>query len=197
MYNSKYTFDYEPFYIGKGRKDRIRNTLYDKSPFKRNKIDKLIKANISIISIKVKDRLSLEESITLEKFLISSIGRRDLGNGILVNMTDGGDGGRLASPHSEEVKKKISDSKKGKPGKKHSIDTIKHMSDIQSGEYNGFYGMTHSEFAKNSISMKNSGFNHPMFGKKHSIEVIKKIRNKAKKIVNMKENCEHFQKLWN
>ena len=48
----EYIFEYEPFYIGKGRGKRIKDTLYDHFTFKRNKISKLKRNNIEIISFK-------------------------------------------------------------------------------------------------------------------------------------------------
>ena len=49
--------DYEPFYIGKGKNDRINQTLYDSSPFKRNKISKLNENNIKILSKKLYENI--------------------------------------------------------------------------------------------------------------------------------------------
>jgi hypothetical protein len=115
-----YIFEYEPFYIGKGTGNRIKETLHDKSIFKKNKIDKLNKNGIKIISIIILDLLTNEESVQKEIELISLIGRRDLGLGTLVNTTDGGDG-RLNSKQSEETKKLISKNRTGKRiGWKHS-----------------------------------------------------------------------------
>lgn len=121
----KYVFDFEPFYIGKGTGDRIKNTFYDKSIFKKSKIEKLKREDIKIISKKIIEDLSNDESLLLEKELISLIGRRDLNKGTLVNTTDGGDG-RLNSKHSEETKNKISKNRKGKGiGWKHNEETKK------------------------------------------------------------------------
>lgn len=49
-----------------------------------------------------------------ERYLISFYGRRDLGLGILCNLTDGGEGapGKIVS---EETRKKMSSKRKGKP----------------------------------------------------------------------------------
>lgn len=191
-----YIFEYEPFYIGKGCGNRINNTLYDKSKFKLNKISKLNNTNIEIISKKISENLSNEDSIILEKKLINKIGRRDLNSGTLVNLTDGGDG-RINSKHSIETKNKISRNRRGKGiGWVHSNNTLKKMSEKQSGNGNGFFGMTHSQVAKDNISMKNSGTGHPMYNKQHTEEVKNKIKEKRKNLCNnkLKEICQSFNK---
>jgi hypothetical protein len=72
----------------------------------------------------------------LEILLISEYGRRDLGNGILVNMTDGGDGS-VNCVVSEGTKIKMSESHKGK---KFNKETRKKISKVRQGEGNGMFG---------------------------------------------------------
>lgn len=192
----EYKFDYEPFYIGKGCGDRIKNTIYDSSKFKSNKINKLRDSDIEIKSEKIYDCLSNEESISLEKKLIKLIGRRDLSMGTLVNVTDGGDG-RINSNHSRETIDKISKNRTGKGiGWTHSEITLKKMSENQRGVGNGFYGMTHSLESKNKISIKNFGKNHSMYNKNHNTEIRNKIRMGRKNLSNdrLKEICQSFNK---
>ncbi len=193
----KYTFDYEPFYIGKGTKNRLKETLYDKSSFKKNKIGKLKRNNIKIISLIINDNLLNEESILLEKELINIIGRRNLGLGPLVNLTDGGDG-RINSRHSDYTKSKISKSRKGKGiGWKHTEETLIIMSENQSGSSNGFYGKIHTEEIKKRQSKNMSGDKHPMFNKMHSKETIEKLVESRSKVSNekIKESCQIFNKI--
>lgn len=78
------------------------------------------------------DNLTWEQACEYEKKLIAKYGRRDLGKGPLVNMTDGGDG-KVGYRFSQESKDKIGNSNKGKLvgeknpffGKKHSPELIK------------------------------------------------------------------------
>lgn len=190
-------FDHEPFYIGKGKGDRIKNTTYDKLSFKGKKLAKLKSNNIEIISKKLFESLTNTESIEKEKYLISLIGRRDLDKGPLVNTTDGGDG-RLNSKHSEEIKSKISKSRKGKAiGWKHKPETLKAMSQKQSGEGNGFWGKTHSEEVKIEQSRRVSGLSHPMLDKKHNDESKRKlVKHRNNKVSNdkIKQACQKFNK---
>lgn len=192
-----YSFNYEPFYVGKGKGNRIKNTLYDKSPFKKNKISKLKENKTEIIHFKIFDNISNELSIKKEIEIISIIGRRDLKKGPLVNTTDGGDG-RLNSKHSDEVRKKISKNRKGKGvGWKHTEKTLINMSKNQSGEGNGFYGKRHSIDNKNQQSEKVRGLSHPMFGKKHNKETINNlILHRKDNISNekIKQSCQKFNK---
>jgi group I intron endonuclease len=191
-----YKFDYEPFYVGKGINNRIKDTIYDKSRFKRNKIKSLREKGIDIITIKIHESVSNTESIEIEKRLISLIGRRDIQKGPLVNTTDGGDG-RLGSTHSDDSKSKISKSRKGKNiGFKHKEETLKLMSLVQMGEGNGFFGKTHSLEFKEASSNRNSGLSHPMFGKNHTDEAIDKLIKYRKKIDNqkIKKACQKFNK---
>lgn len=88
--------------------------------------------------------ISWEDACIIEKQLIKEIGRRDLGLGSLVNMTDGGDG-TLNRIHSENTRKKMSDSCIGK----------------YSGAKNPMYGKT--------------GENSPHFGKKYSQDRKRKM----------------------
>ncbi len=124
-------FDYEPFYVGKGSGKRIKQTLkYIKNnPYKKNKINKILETHTPLV-IKIRDGLTLEKSCELEIELIKKIGKYNLGNGPLTNITDGGEGvpglkqskehveKRLLSvigrKHSEEENQKVSNWHKGK-----------------------------------------------------------------------------------
>lgn len=175
-----YTFSHEPFYVGKGKANRIKDTLYDKNSFKAKKIRKMREEGVEIITQKVLESLSNEESILKEVELISTIGRRDRGMGPLVNTTDGGEG-RSGSPHSEDTKARISRGRKGiGVGRKHRQETIDKFRQAQSGEMNGFYGKRHTEEVKARHSQRVSGSSHPMFGKKHSAEVRERIARNRK-----------------
>jgi hypothetical protein len=102
-----YTYAYlredgTPYYIGKGKDDRVN---------KRSKKDIQPPEDKSRI-IFLKKNLTEEEAFRHEIYMIAVFGRKDLGTGILRNMTDGGDGssGRIIS---EEARKKRSEYFKG------------------------------------------------------------------------------------
>lgn len=128
-----------------------------------------------------------EDMKELEIFLISLYGRRDLGKGALVNLTDGGDG-NFGWIMPKEVRDKISKSHIGMkvPYKKRPhIDT--------KGEKNPFYGKTHTEETRNRISKANTGRKHT----EDAVINMKKAKkgtpvgseNKSsKKIINTKTN---------
>jgi hypothetical protein len=73
--------DRTPYYIGKGKGDRIHST---------NRTYKPPKDKSRIIFLK--QNLTEEEAFKHEKYMIAVFGRKDLGSGILYNRTDGGDG---------------------------------------------------------------------------------------------------------
>lgn len=97
------------FYIGIGKADKRAFTRIKRSKFWKTYTSK----HDYYVEITHKD-VCWEEACSIEKYLISFYGRRDLGLGNLVNMTDGGDG---AINLSEDAKKRISESLKNNPSK--------------------------------------------------------------------------------
>ena len=102
-----YTYAYlredgTPYYIGKGTGRRINSTNH-RAPVP-PKERRLI----------LKDGLTEEAAFRHEKYMIGLYGRKDLGTGILINMSEGGEGD-TGYRHSEERKAKISNSLKGRP----------------------------------------------------------------------------------
>ena len=167
-----YSFDYEPFYVGKGKDNRYNihlteaksNLNYLKNNHKKNKIRKMLREDIQPIILKVEENLTEDQSFELEIYLIWAIGRSDLGLGPLCNHTDGGEGdcGRIVS---EETRKMISDAKKGKYsdeknhfyGKKHSEETRKKQSDSKKGCIPWNKGISRTKEEKKKMSESSIG----------------------------------------
>lgn len=110
----EYKFDYEPIYIGKGTRNRINQHLVcvndGKNSLFYNRLRKIINDGLDPIRFKIIDNISEEESLEIEKKLISLIGRIDIETGTLCNMTEGGE---VGFKRTEESRKKLSESKKG------------------------------------------------------------------------------------
>ena len=94
--------DKTPYYIGKGKGNRafIKGKSEVKPPKDKSRI------------IFLKQNLLEEEAFKYEVYMIAVLGRKDLGTGILINLTDGGDGSS-GLIHSEETKRKIGEANKG------------------------------------------------------------------------------------
>lgn len=96
--------------------------------------------------------------------------------------------------HSEESKKKISNSLKGEKnpnfGKHRSEDTKLKISNSQKGKKNHRYGKHNSEEHKKKISIGNKGKHHYWKGKHFSKEHILKIAEKSKRRPNSRKGCK-------
>ena len=91
----KFSFEYEPFYVGKGKNRRINvhlNVVDEINKLKQNILNKIKKENKEPIIIKLYENISEHSAFRLEKYLIKLIGRRDLKLGTLANLTNGGEG---------------------------------------------------------------------------------------------------------
>ncbi len=111
--------DGTPYYIGKGRGYRA---------FYKHK--QLVRQPSADRILFLKRNLTEEEAFKHEVYMIAVLGRKDLGTGILRNLTDGGEGNtgwkapvewrekarqrRLGAKWSEEIKRKIGEKHKNK-----------------------------------------------------------------------------------
>ena len=102
----------EVFYIGisKVKKYKRARDKYDRSDFWKRIVNKT-KYKIDILY----ENLTLDEANEIEINLISYYGRRNLGLGTLVNLTDGGEGS-VGAIRTEEWKIKMSKYFKGYSG---------------------------------------------------------------------------------
>jgi hypothetical protein len=104
----EYKFDYEPFYIGKGKGNRINahfypSSLNDKNR-KSNKIKSILNKGLEVVKLKILNDIDEFEAFLIEDKLIKLIGRIDLNEGILTNQCDGGPGISNSELLSKRVK---------------------------------------------------------------------------------------------
>ena len=175
----EYHFEYEPFYVGKGKNDRYLTHLRIAKGHRKGKNNLIITKIRSIINdgfepiiLKIRDNLSENEYSKYEIDAISKIGKICEDNGPLLNITDGGDGGITWVGEHHNKGKKLEEI----VGYEKSMELKKKLSEHAServGEMNPNYGN------RGELS-KIFGDNHFYFGKKRSEDVVEKISKSLK-----------------
>lgn len=176
----------EVFYIGISKN---KDSDYKRANSKkyRNKYWHNIVNKVGFFVEIIFDNITIKEAIQKEIDLINNFGRKDLGNGALVNMTDGGEG---LLNMSEETKQKLRDRNTGKTIENHWSKTedgklrirqwtagnknpacrpevAKKISDAKKGKKNPKL----SEYGKTRVAELNA-----FYGKTHSDEFKQKMR---------------------
>lgn len=135
-----------PYYIGKGRDDRI-DQPHKKVPVPADTRNR----------VKLETNLSEIGAFAIERRMITWYGRKDLGTGILLNRTAGGDGAaggipwNKGIPMSDETRIKVGTKSKGRfTGYTQSADHIQKRMDSKIKN-----GYTHSAETRNKISEAN------------------------------------------
>lgn len=178
----------EPFYIGISK---LANRAY--SFRDRNIYWKRIVAKTDYEVEIVLDDLTWEEACEKEKEFISLYGRRDLGKGILVNLTDGGDG-TLNHKLTNETRIKMGKSQLG--NKKYLLRTTP-QEEINKKISLAKTGKKLSEENKQKIREYFKVNGHPSLGRKASDETKQKIRDTKKKCqVTQKDLEGNIIKIW-
>jgi hypothetical protein len=188
----------EVFYIGIGSQKRRAYSNYKRSKYWHNIVNKF-GHKVELLY----ENINWEKACEIEKELIKLHGRKDLGLGTLVNMTDGGDG-RFGTTASDETKKKMSQSHIGlniwSKGVKRPEELVKQITQNvrEYWKHNTKAPMT--EEAKQKISRSLKGRPGTWVGKRHSEESLEKMkrshgRGEANKRYGQKNSIDTINKM--
>jgi hypothetical protein len=169
--------DGTPFYVGIGNARRVKH-------IDRNHWHAAVREKYSGWTRTVIESADREKCKEFEMFLIAEIGRRDLGKGPLVNLTDGGEGaeGLIQSPEACE---KIRVSKLGFSWGRHSPDTRRRQSLASKGKPKS---AAHCEALSKALKGRKLSDEHKKnigragVGRKFSPETIELLRQKSTNI---------------
>jgi hypothetical protein len=117
----------QPFYIGIGKTEKYKRAFMSRG---RNNIWHKIVAKYPCFSSVLYEQLSFRSACEIEKALITHYGRMDLRNGILCNMTDGGEG----CTNTIFTKERIEKIRVSNTGKKHKEETLQKFRDRRQTE---------------------------------------------------------------
>lgn len=213
-----YTYSYPngvPFYVGLGSGKRINSHIYaaksgkkDYNSYKQRIIQKILLSGEEPVITKIIYGIEREFAALIEQEYIAKFGRRDSG-GLLVNMTDGGDGVFGLSAEAAERKRKslvaatsVTRFKKGHTANNKGVpmsDASKQKCREANLGKRYALGVVHTVEARANMSAAHKGKPSGMLGKKHTIETIEKMRLakicKPSKIKGRKNTSETIEKM--
>jgi len=169
-----FSFLYEPFYIGKGKKGRYLSHLNENNltmnTFMNNKLKKILKLVSEPFVIKLYENLTEEEAYNIEIDLISKIGKRSKKQGPLTNLSDGGGGSPMRGEEHANWGKSLKESTKKKISERLKLNNPMHNPEVSE-----------------KVRQKNLGREPWNKGKSEKRpEVIKKLSQKKIKYKNIK-----------
>lgn len=173
----------EPFYIGIGSDEKY-NRAYEKA--RRNSLWKKIVAKTDYEIEILIDNISFDSAKEKEIEFVKLYGRKDLGTGCLVNLTDGGDG-TVNKVITDEYRKKLSKSASNR------VLSEEHKEKLRKYRI----GIPNSKEARQKISLANTGKKKPQ----HAIDLLKQrtgsknpnFGNTGVKSKNFKGNIEAYK----
>lgn len=156
-------FDYEPFYVGRGKNSRSSD-FRKHNPYCVRKLERI--KEVTGENCIVQEFYCEEKDLNhREQMFITSIGRHNLGKGPLTNLTDGGEG---LTNISEETRKKCntSDRRIYNRGYKRPVwinekVRLGIIRSYQNGRIPGMKGKHQTEEAKIKVSICNLGKSRP------------------------------------
>jgi hypothetical protein len=160
----------EVFYIGKGSLLSKGHSFRPEEKRRRSEWwRKVVEKNNGEYIIQIIYGCDTEEEVNSKEIeFIKLYGRKDLGKGTLVNMTNGGDGS-LGIKVSDITRKKLSDINKGEKhfnyGKKLSKETCLKKSESMKSSPKNLKGKKLPEWWREKIRQTKVGSMNPMFGK--------------------------------
>jgi hypothetical protein len=171
------------FYIGIGSDSTYKRA---NNKYNRNQVWKRISKKYGYSVEIIYDNITWEDACNKEIELIKKYGRINLGSGDLVNMTDGGEG-LIGLIHTEDHRKKNSDSNKGKKKSEEFVEKLRNrtVSDetklkISVSNRGKKRTVDQRQKMKDSLKGKYIGENNHFFGKNHTDESKNKISKAAK-----------------
>lgn len=151
-FNSEITFDFKPFYIGKGQGKRMFDHLRRKDFLWRDKLAAIRSEGLEPLVRHVVCNLTEKAALDLEGTLIDFFGKKVDHTGCLVNIASRGNAlsgnlnGMYGKTHTEDARKIISNARKGvklsnehkakidPTGRTHSEETKRKISESQIGK---------------------------------------------------------------
>jgi len=196
----KLILPYEPFYIGKGTRDRVKDhckkVFYKPQDHKSNKIKKIREVGLEPVEKIISQPCIESISLIKEQVLIRSIGQFSTGEGPLTNKTSGGEG-TSGLIQSKTHRSRIGRANKGKC---RSLEVRVHLSVLKTGKplsaetrekmrvaHLGKKRKPHSEETKRKIGNRSRG-------RKHSEESKTKMSLTRKGKIFARVTCPHCGK---
>lgn len=157
QYNSL-SFNFEPIYIGKGKgnRDMYHYKYFCDNEILARKLKKIKDLELEPIIMRIVEHLPEKVALIKETELIKSIGRLNLLEGPLCNLTDGGEG-CSGLVQSADHKQKNSIKNQGTYEERYGVETAQRLKEVRSQKMKGnTYGKNITNEGRTKISKANS-----------------------------------------